>query len=600
MIYCSIISKYCAVVFAGEEKTLHALFRLLLRLECMSHILAWSKTSPAKSTTLSVDTVELPRLRLTFEKKVLPDGTVRYMCVEQSGQFISAYTSELKIKNALHALPNTILLSNEDNEYSVVIPSTIKPTLVKSKISRYTYKMVPTMTDIEWLSHIGEATYFLYPIHSSGTFMLSRSIGSSLYLLVIRLMTRKYKEAFSIIESCVCDRNLTPQEKQIYKLIGEIKDDLHIDAIACRLKLFFVTYGCSDIMPYPFNVEEDISLYVKYYCMVSVHCRISIDEEIFIMSLVPERSKYRTPMFKNREHIIKACFTLSFDKLHAKPSSRTFQPEYPDPLPMEPYNPEPIDLELLDIDKPTFKNIIQKLSYVKYSRPEPVTGPEAITFLEKIFETQKNMGFFVLYDFMTNALPLCIVPDHEKPHCVGSVLFRVLPDSFITGLQRVILSVMEVNAEAATKMPIFEDKRKLKLPSLAGMDIFQSHVKLVCQHIKTNKGDFNLTDLVVRIPAPYHPPHVMDAAPTADDNMGFQFGRSWLSPKITDFTCERRMVSHGLIPTHMRDFVKQYTPQEIANLTSTPLNAIGLSRYIEFKSLHERGEAVVSTESPLR
>jgi len=431
--------------------------------------------------------------------------------------------------------------------------------------------------------------------------MLSRSIGSTLYLLVLRLMTRKYREAFALVESCVCDRNLTPQEQQIFKLIGEIKDDLHIDAIACRLKLFFVTFGCSDIMPYPFNFEEDIHNYVKYYRYVSSYCRLTIDEEVFIMSQVPEKSKYHTsPGFMNRLRIISCSFDLTFEKYLPKTGNRNFTPVYPDPIPMEPYNPEPLDLELLDVDKPNFKNVIQKLSYVKYSRPEPCTGPDAIIFLQKVFETQKNMGFFVLYDLMTNSLPLCIIPDHEKPHALGSVLFRVLPDNFVSGLQRVILSIMELNPEFSTKMPIFEDKRKLKLPSIAGLDIFQSHIKNVCQFIKANKSEFDISNLTVRIPPPYHPQHVIEASPTADDGMGHQFGRSWMNPKLTDFTCDRRVVTHALIPSQLREFVKQYTTQEIANLASTPLNIINLSLYIEFKSLHERNEGVVGADSPLK
>ena len=589
-----------SVEFTGESKTLHAFFRVLLRLEPMSHILAWSKTNPSKSTAFSVDTVELPRLRLTFEKKVLPDGTVRYICLEQSGQFVSAYTDDLKIEHVLHGLPNTILLSNEDKEYSVIIPSTIKPILMTSQTSKYTYKMIPTMTDKEWLSHVGEATYFLYPIHSSGCFMLSRSIGSTLYLLVLRMMTRKYKEAFSLIESCVCDRNLTPQEKQIYKLLGEIKDDLHVDAIACRLKLFFVTYGCSDIMPYPFFVEDDISYYVKYYCYLSSHCRLTVDEEIFIMSMVPETSKLRTPGFKNRERIIKASFELSFDKVRSKPAVRNFTPVYPDPIPMEPYEPETVDMELLDVDKPNFKNIMQKLSYIKPSKPEPCAGPEAITYLMKVFESQRNLGFFILYELMTNSLSLSIIPDHEKPHSVAIVLLRLLPESFITGVQRVILRIMEVNSEFALKMPLFEDKRRLKLPSFAGMDVYQSHIKNVCQHLKTNKAELDITELSIRVPIPYHPEHLIEAAPTADDNAGLHQGRTWLNPKITDFTCEKRVIAHDLIPQIMKEFVRHYTPQEIANLSTSPLNDINLSLFIEFKSLKERGEAVVSAESPLR
>jgi hypothetical protein len=51
--------------------------------------------------------------------------------------------------------------------------------------------------------------------------MASHSIAATLYLLVLRLMTRHYVEAFRLIESCVCDRAFTTQEAQIFSLIGE-------------------------------------------------------------------------------------------------------------------------------------------------------------------------------------------------------------------------------------------------------------------------------------------------------------------------------------------------------------------------------------------
>jgi hypothetical protein len=267
---------------------------------------------------------------------------------------------------------------------------------------------------------------------------------------------------------------------------------------------------------------------------------------------------------------------------------------------MELYEPETVDMELLDVDKPNFKNIMQKLSYIKPSKPEPCAGPEAITYLMKVFDSQRNLGFFILYELMTNSLALSIIPDHEKPHSVAIVLLRLLPESFITGVQRVILRIMEVNSEFSLKMPLFEDKRRLKLPSFAGMDVYQSHIKNICQDIKTNKAELNITELSIRVPIPYHPEHLIEAAPTADDDAGLHQGRSWLNPKITDFTCEKRVITQALIPQIMKDFVKHYTPQEITNLSTSPLNVINLSLYIEFKSLKERGEAVVSAESPLR
>ena len=103
----------------------------------------------------------------------------------------------------------------------------------------------------------------------------------------MRLLTRKYKEAFRLIDSCVCDTVLTPQEQQILDVINNNPDDLLVDARACRLKLFFVTYGCSDVMSMKTNVAEDMLEYITNFSLVSSYCRLTTEEEIFILGHIP-------------------------------------------------------------------------------------------------------------------------------------------------------------------------------------------------------------------------------------------------------------------------------------------------------------------------
>ena len=228
-----------------ESESLHGLLRLLIRFESLTHILAWTTkdTCDEKTSTISIDIVELPRLQLTFEKKILSDGTVKYYCVEHNGLFISGHNNEHRIADLLDGLPRSILLSNSDNEYFVMLPATAKPSLIKSKFEGTSYIIVSSVTNAQWLSNIEDNSLYLYPIHPSHCFVSSRSVASTLNLLVWRWMNRKYKDTFRLIESCVCDRELTPQEKQIYDLIANITDTVFPDAHACRLKLYFVTYG---------------------------------------------------------------------------------------------------------------------------------------------------------------------------------------------------------------------------------------------------------------------------------------------------------------------------------------------------------------------
>ena len=116
----------------------------------------------------------------------------------------------------------SVEIKNEDQEYLVIQPATIKPVLVKVRGMKQSFRMVATLSDEKWQKSIGDNTYFVYPIHSSRTFMSSKSIASSMYLLALRLMTHKYKEAFRLIDSCVCDATLTPQEQQMFEIVAKV------------------------------------------------------------------------------------------------------------------------------------------------------------------------------------------------------------------------------------------------------------------------------------------------------------------------------------------------------------------------------------------
>ena len=95
--------------FFNESAQLHALVRMILRLDSMSSVIAWSMTSPEDGPT-TIDVVEFPRLRLTFEKRVSNKGVVRYFCVEQSGLYLSGYKESLGFLDLLYDLPHAVLL----------------------------------------------------------------------------------------------------------------------------------------------------------------------------------------------------------------------------------------------------------------------------------------------------------------------------------------------------------------------------------------------------------------------------------------------------------------------------------------------------------
>ena len=314
------------------------------------------------------------------------------------------------------------------------------------------------------------------------------------------MMSRNYRDVFKLLESCVCDSALSAQEQQIYDVLGTITDDLHPDAHACRLKFFFVTYGCSDVMPYPFDLDQEYASYVHKIKLVSSYCRLSPDEEVFLTTHVSMEEM--SIAVGNRDRLIRASFTLTFDTVSKKSPNRLFTAEYPtmqDPVPDKLLYNEPLDTNLLNTESDRVSQFLKKLVIGQYSRPEAFKGAKAIEFLVKIFNGEKDVGFFGIYELFTGTLMMQITStDHSRE--IGSVLLYMLKNEHhqISGVQTVILRIMEAFPEFAVKMPPFEDRRKLKLPKLIGLDVFQAHVKVAAGHIVANDKELSLDKFAVK------------------------------------------------------------------------------------------------------
>ena len=244
-------------------------------------------------------------------------------------------------------------------------------------------------------------------------------------------------------------------------------------------------------MPYPFDVEHEYAAYVSKIRFVSSYCRLSPDEEIFFTSQVSIEQMSVDVI--NREKLLRASFALAFEtnlaKKKPKPPSLVFAPTYPrlvelsaDELAFR----EPLDVAQLNTDSAGVSAFLKKLTFGQYNRPERVTGPKAIEFFYKFFDDHKHPGFFLIYELLTGALNMQVLPQDTSRE-MGSCFLSILSgdNSPMSGVQSVILRIMEANAEYATSMPAFEDRRRLKLPKLTGLDIFQAHIKMAAGQLQT-------------------------------------------------------------------------------------------------------------------
>ena len=76
-------------------------------------------------------------------------------------------------------------------------------------------------------------------------------------------------------------------------------------------------------------------------------------------------------------------------------------------------------------------------------------------------------------------------------------------------------------------------------------------------------------------------------------------GRNWITPRITDFNCAKRLVTHSLIPPLLSSFTNYFTTANVEALAGAPLTVINLSRFVELKGLAARSKGLISAQSPL-
>ena len=169
-----------------------------------------------------------------------------------------------------------------------------------------------------------------------------------------------------------------------------------------------------------------------------------------------------------------------------------------------------------------------------------------------------------------------------------------------TGLQFTLLKIMFSHPTMAAKMPTFEDKRRLKLPTFSGLDVFQSHVKNVANYVKDHMGDLDVLALALNHNTPFRPPRVIPVAPTLDSSNDSKDGRNWLNPMVKEFGCSRRLISHDLISTDSLPLLSEYfSPREISLLVSVPLHSIDLKRFVEQRSHSDENHQLANSELPI-
>ena len=94
--------------------------------------------------------------------------------------------------------------------------------------------------DRKWNAVLSQK-YYLYPVHVSLSFLMTKGIESALYLLLLRLLHRDYARVMVLTESIATDAAFSTAGQMLFEALRFAQDDLHPDAHAVRLKVSRVT-----------------------------------------------------------------------------------------------------------------------------------------------------------------------------------------------------------------------------------------------------------------------------------------------------------------------------------------------------------------------
>jgi hypothetical protein len=306
------------LMYASRRSRLYSLAKTLSTIESLSHICVWTKDSCLTlNESCSLDLVDLPRLKLTFTPKVDSQGNLRLFSVDHADLFISnehnPFTAKLMV-----GIPHALLVANLRGEQQLLVPllPPYRPSVASLPFSS---ELVLDRSDAQWFKDLSQH-FYLYPVHVSQSFLMTRGLNSALYLLLLRLLNRDYSIAFRMCDGIATDSKFSAEGTQIFHALAFASDDMHPDAHAVRLNVLLVTIESG--VTAPWDLTSELAYYIAKLPHVSADCVLSEQEELQLLSsdfvVLDESSSnycaelhsaYHMTLVKNRKHLLYAALT---------------------------------------------------------------------------------------------------------------------------------------------------------------------------------------------------------------------------------------------------------------------------------------------------
>lgn len=173
----STAKKLVDLVFAEEGSAGFVVAQVISRFENLSHCLAWSDDA----SSASIDSVELPRLHLTFKH-----SHGKLISKDFKGMHLVTSVPE-KVSHLMRGLPHCLPLQDQNENYHILVPFVLshRPDIQSDPFS---CELVLERENEDWQNH--NTKVFLYEVHLSRTFLFTPTTTAALYLLLLKLQHR--------------------------------------------------------------------------------------------------------------------------------------------------------------------------------------------------------------------------------------------------------------------------------------------------------------------------------------------------------------------------------------------------------------------------
>ena len=590
------------ILSAPPSSLLKRIGMLLSRLDNLCHVLIWSTEKISSPyDPCSIDLIELPRVNLSFRSDRFQSigGRVQHRLYSNDfdGLFIATSTEAREVaEKLLGTIAHFIVLQNADNDLFVLIPGCALPRRLNTDGTHLSVQVILDRRNKEWIDNIGEVRCYLYPVHNSKAFLVTPSLASSMYLMVMYFITGSYREVFKMVESCVSEE-LTPEELQIFNQLEFLGNDYHPDAHACRLKLSIVTIGLGEsAMKCPWSVEEEMSHYIEKHPYVSSACRLTPDEELLLLGLCrPSRgNNLAIKLFNRRKYLssivdlerLSNVKTMSVKIIDAKPPK------------IINFDGEP-DKTVLDNHKNTM--ITSKLFGAGYSRPEDdqvgFGGLKALEFLNNALTsgvqiTSGHYGFPLLYDLLVGTVQFKLHPSDDT-HNWGRLFLRLIPhnDYAPKSSEMSVLRILAENRTIAIHPHIPKFQIDSAMTKFKGMFQGKDAVSRVLEQLHVFLTKPNVRAMI-EFPTAYKECATNQNTIILSRASSYADNRSWVVPRVTDY-------SQQTFHLDIQNCASVNIPlSQLQAFASKPLAPIKLQNFVKYLDRNQRRLPLVSSAVP--